>query len=153
MGVSLNGLLQSGRVSALERVSLVAVLKEVEGGDGADAELKGEIGDVVGVEAGEGVLALLAVLVGVLLEEGRDGLAGTAPGGVGLDGDVGSASDELVELGLGLDVNDGHGGLFGERAFCCCGGCCSGWVEVVGDEGFWRGRLIGSINWRRGWAG
>lgn len=47
----------------------------------------------------------------MLGEEGRDGLAGAAPGGVGLEGDVGRGFDEFVELGFGGDVDDG--GHFG----------------------------------------
>lgn len=68
--------------------------------------------------------------VGVLAEEGGDGLAGAAPGGVRLEGDVRGGFDELVELSFGGDIDDGHfvvvvgflvglffGGLVGERSW------------------------------------
>jgi hypothetical protein len=109
----LRQLLQRSRVRAGQVLGLFAVLEEEEGGDAADAELEGQVGDVVGVEARKGVL-VVAVVAGVLVEEGGDGLAGAAPGGVGLEGDVGLGLDELVELGLGGDVDDfGHFGCWG----------------------------------------
>ena len=96
-------------VGAVEGFHLFPVLEDEEGGDGADAELLGEVGDVVGVELGEDVL-VARVFVGVLDEEGGYGLAGAAPGGCGLEGDEGLRADEVVELGLGGDVYDDHCG-------------------------------------------
>lgn len=112
-GELLDGLLQGRGVGALQGVvGLVAVLEEEEGGDAADAQLKGQVGHVVGVELGKGHGVGLGEGVGVLGEEGRDGLAGAAPRGVGLQRDVGVGLDQLVELRLGLDVDDAHfGGL------------------------------------------
>lgn len=103
---TLRQLLQRSRVRSREVLDLFAVFEEEEGGDAADAELHGQVGDVVGVEARKGEL-FVAVAAGVLGEEGGDGLAGAAPGGVGLEGDVGGGFDELVELGFGGDVDDG----------------------------------------------
>lgn len=102
----LRQLLQRSRVRARQVLRLLAILEEEEGGDAADAELHGQVGDVVGVEARKGVL-FVAVAAGVLVEEGGDCLAGAAPGGVGLEGDVGGCFDEFVELGFGGDVDDG----------------------------------------------
>ena len=103
---------QGGWVRAGKVIHLLAVLKEEKGRDGADAELLGEIGDVVGVEADKGVGALDGELFRLLGEHGGDGLAGAAPGGVGLDGDDGGLADDLVELGLGCDFDDfGFGGI------------------------------------------
>lgn len=118
---SLRQLAQRSRVRAGKVLRLLAVLEEEEGGDAADAELHGEVGDVVGVEARKGVL-FVAEVVGVLVEEGGDGLAGAAPGGVGLEGDVGGGFDELVELSFGGDVDDGHFGWFFDLWVCFLGG-------------------------------
>lgn len=107
-GHLLEGLLQDGGLGPNHVARLVALFEEEEGGDGADAELKGQVGDLVGVEARKGVLVGQGEGGGVLVEEGRDGLAGAAPDGVGLEHDVGRLLDELVKLGLGLDIDDGH---------------------------------------------
>ncbi len=123
-GQVLDDLLQGRGFGRGQVGRLVALFEEEEGGDGADAELKGEVGDLVGVEAGECVLFGEAERGGKLVEKGRDGLAGAAPDGVGLQGDVGRRFEQLVELGLGLDVNDGHDG----RLFC-------GVLRVVGCGG------------------
>ena len=106
LAVGLSELLERGRVCASKIVDLLSVLKHEEGGDTADAELLGEVGDFVGVELDKGVLVRDLILVGVLLEEGGDGLARAAPGGVGLDEDIWVRLDELVELSLGGDFMD-----------------------------------------------
>ena len=108
--------LQRWRVRPGHGIALLAILKEEERRDGANIELKGQVGHVVGVEAGKSELVPLGVRLeqrlGLLGEDGGDGLAGAAPGGVGLEGDVGVLLDEGVEVGLGLDVNDRHGAFF-----------------------------------------
>ncbi|CAI6093192.1 unnamed protein product [Clonostachys chloroleuca] len=105
-GELLDELLEGGRAGSREARALLGVLEGEEGGDGADSQFEGEVGDLVGVEAGEGE-GVARVVSGELVEDGGDGLAGAAPGGVGLDGDVGGLADQFVELGLGLDVDDG----------------------------------------------
>jgi hypothetical protein len=113
LGVAGDGGSQLGRDGTQQVAVLVAVLEEEEGGDGSDAHLKGEVGDIVGVELGESKL-FRGVLFGLLFEDGGDGLARTAPRGAGLEGDVGGVLDELVELSLGGDFHDGRsGGHFG----------------------------------------
>jgi hypothetical protein len=67
---------------------------------------------VVGVELGDGDLAV--VVFGELFHDGGDALAGAAPGGPGVDDDVGVLLDELGEVGV-RDVDGlrgrGHRGL------------------------------------------
>lgn len=90
LGQMLHLALQRRRARARDGpVHLVPVLEEQKRGEGADAELKGQVGHVVGVELGEGVGLVDGVGLGVLDEEGGDGLAGAAPGCAGLEGDVG----------------------------------------------------------------
>lgn len=103
----LRQLLQRRRVRARQGISLITILEDEEGGDAANAQLKGQVGHLVGVEAGKGVFVVGEGL-GVLVEHGGDGFAGAAPGCVGLEGDVGRFLGEFVELGFGLDVDDGH---------------------------------------------
>lgn len=119
LGVGLDSGSQLGRNSTHQIAGLVAVLEEEEGGNRADAELKSEIGDIIGVELSEGVL-VGSVLLGLLLEDGGDGLARTAPRGVGLEGDVGGVLDELVELSLGGDLGNGRGGHCEGFVRCVC---------------------------------
>lgn len=119
---------QLGRDGTQQVAVLVAVLEEEEGGDGSDTKLKGEVGDIVGVELGESEL-LRGVLIGLLLEDGGDGLARTAPRGVGLEGDVGGVLDELVELSLGGDVHNGRRGGHFDRGYVRLRFCV-----LVGDE-------------------
>ena len=115
----LNDLLQCGGLGRRQVARLVALFEEEEGGDGADAKLKGQVGHLVGVETRKGVLFGEAERGGELVEEGRDGLARAAPDGVGLQSDVGRLLDKLVELGLGLDVDDGHGDGVSSLFFWC----------------------------------
>lgn len=102
-------LLQRRRVRARQSISLIPILKDEKRRNAANAQLKRQVRHLVGVEAGEGVLVVGEGL-GVLVEHGGDGLAGAAPGCVGLEGDVGCLLGEFVELGFGLDVDDGHFG-------------------------------------------
>lgn len=110
LGQVIDGRLQRARVGARHDRRPLGLGEEVEGGDGGDAELLGEIGDLVDVELGEGDGVVGGQGVGVLLEEGGDGFAGAAPSCAGLDGDRVGVADELVELLLGGDGDDGHGG-------------------------------------------
>jgi hypothetical protein len=119
--VGLGELLERGRVRASKIIDLVSVLEHEEGGDTTDAELLGEVRDFVGVELDKGVLVRDLILVGVLLEEGGDGLARAAPGGVGLEEDIGVRLEELVELSLGGDFLDHFEYSFVKaRGACIC---------------------------------
>lgn len=112
--------MQLGRVCALDAVEQLAVLEDLEGGHGADAELLGDLGGVVDVDGDEvgGVTVLLGqtggrglacacdwglVVAGLRVECRSDDLAGTAPVGVGVDDDD----------ALGLGVGGGGCGLLG----------------------------------------
>lgn len=98
---------------------LLAVLEEEERGHGGDAVAGGNLLDVVDVDLGKGERVFGAVLVGEGLVDGRDGLAGRAPVGVEVDGDVGVCGEERVEVLGGLDVVEVVGAHFG-------GGVCDG---------------------------
>lgn len=64
--------LESRRAGTDELVGLLAVDKDLEGGHGADAELLGELGEVVDVDLGEeDVLELLVVGVPVVKKKER----------------------------------------------------------------------------------
>ncbi|KAI9158024.1 hypothetical protein HJFPF1_06010 [Paramyrothecium foliicola] len=129
----LGGGAEAPGVSALDHLlavdgDLLALLEEHEGGHGGDAVAAGDVADVVDVDLGKGQLARVAVLAGEVGEDGGDGLAGGAPVGEEVDGDVGGAGEELVELrGRGdvLDLVVGHGGdgrafVAGERGGDVC---------------------------------
>lgn len=119
-----DGLLEGRGVGAGKAIDLLALLEDEEGGDGADAELEGQVGDVVSVEAGKGERVRDgggASVVGVLVVERRDGLAGAAPGRGSLEDDVGVCGEEVVEVGLCGDCCDGHGGGGSFRRGGACG--------------------------------
>ncbi|KAH0493403.1 hypothetical protein TgHK011_000074 [Trichoderma gracile] len=88
---------------------LLALLEEEKGGHGGDAVAGGDVLDVVDVDLCEGEVLVDGVLVGEGLVDGGDGLAGRAPVGVEVDGDVGGGGEEGVELVDGFDVVDGAG--------------------------------------------
>lgn len=78
----LDGGLESGNVGTDDLSDALAVLVDVEGGHGADANLGGDVGQLVDVDLVEGDVG---VLLAELLDLGGDGLAGTAPGGEEVD--------------------------------------------------------------------
>ncbi|KAL9471909.1 hypothetical protein ACSS6W_009850 [Trichoderma asperelloides] len=120
----LSGSAQAAGVGALDHGlavdgNLLALLEEEEGGHGGDAVAGGNLGDVVDVDLGKGEGVFGAVLVGERLVDGGDGLAGRAPVGVEVDGDVGVCGEERVELLGGLDVVDVVGAHFGCDVCVC----------------------------------
>lgn len=100
----LDGGLESSGVGTNNGSDLLAVLEEDESGHGANAELLGDLGDLVDVdlvEAGAGVGR------GHLDDLRGDGLAGTAPGGEEVDDHQGAGlSASGIEVGLSLEVVD-----------------------------------------------
>lgn len=95
----LNSSLQSRRVSPNHLLDLLAVLEENEGRHGADSQFLGHFWVLVDVK-------LDKVDVGVLLapagDLGRDGLAGTAPFGEGVDDDQLVAGERALEFGFAV---------------------------------------------------
>lgn len=85
---------------------MLAGLEELEGGHGADAVGGGDVADVVDVDLGEGQVAGHRAGASQLGVDGRDLLAGRAPVGVEVDGDVGRRGHEGRELGGRGDVVD-----------------------------------------------
>jgi hypothetical protein len=82
-------------------VDLLAVLEEKESRHSADAELSRNIRALVDIELDE---VDVGVLVAPGMDLGRDGLAGTAPLGEGVDDDQLAAGDGLGELGFAIDL-------------------------------------------------
>ena len=82
-------------VGATDSLDDLAALVELESGHGGDTVFGGDAGELVDVDLDE---ADALVLVAQLLEDGRDGLAGTAPGGEVVDDD-----GALVVCDLGLE--------------------------------------------------
>lgn len=97
--VLLDGGLNSRGVRSDHLADLLATLEEDESGHGADAELLRDVGGLVDVDLDE---LGAGVLVAVLLDLGRDGLARTAPGGEGVEDDQLTAGDGGVELALSV---------------------------------------------------
>lgn len=106
---ALDKLGQRRRVGADQGLGGRAVLVVEERGHGADAKLLGQLGDVVDVELGEEDVLKL-VLLGQLLKDRSDHLAGTAPDGSGIDDDGLVGLDGGLEIGLGLELGDSHVG-------------------------------------------
>jgi hypothetical protein len=83
------------------------LIEEVEGRNGGDAEGGGHLGDVIDVDTSESEgLLNVGVGLGLVVEERDHDLAGAAPRGVGLEGDVAVRLQELDELLLRVDVDD-----------------------------------------------
>lgn len=96
-------------VGADKAVDLLAVLEKEEGGNGADAEFLGNFGNFVDVKLDKVHLVLEFIRVGVLFQDGSNGLARRAPVGVRVDNDDLVVCDGLTELVGGLDNVDSHG--------------------------------------------
>jgi len=109
LGELLDGLLESGGVGADDLLGLLALLEEEEGGHGADAKLLAHVGDLIDVNLDKVDLAVL-LLVGEVDKDGGNGLAGTAPGGEGINDDEVMLLQGSVELGLVVNVVDNHVG-------------------------------------------
>lgn len=97
-----DSLLDSGGVGAAngQGINLRAILVEQEGGHGGDAVVGSNTGELVNVDLVEldGGDA-----VAQLLDHGRDGLAGTAPGGEEVDNDgLLAVLNELLPLLLAV---------------------------------------------------
>jgi len=86
---------------------LVAILEGHEGRDRANAEELSNIRRIVDVDFSKDDAVLFSVLSRVLLELGRDHVAGTAPGSPEVNDDGLAAVDELREVSLVLDFG-GH---------------------------------------------
>jgi len=98
---------ESPGVGTNELVGLLAIDKDLKGGHGADAELLGEVGEVVDVNLGEeDVLELL--LVGVLGEERSNSFARAAPCGEAVEHDNLVLLEGRLPGVNGLDVVDSH---------------------------------------------
>jgi hypothetical protein len=82
----------------------LAALEQQQGGDVADAVLGGQRAVLVHVDLGD--LDLARVLVGGLVEQGRDGLAGAAPDGPEVDEHRLGRADDLGLKAVGAGVDD-----------------------------------------------
>jgi len=132
--VVLDGLFESLLVRTDDLADLLAVLEEHERGHGADAELLGDVGDLVDVNLVEVDLVLELLRFGELDEFGRDDLAGAAPGGEAVDHDEFVAAGLVhggAEGGFVCEIVDRHvvSGLCEVAGLACCeeagGMCCS----------------------------
>lgn len=95
----LDGSLESGRVGTDNLSDELAVLVDVEGRHGTDANVGSDVGQLVNVDLVEGGVG---VLLAEFLDLGSDGLARTAPGGEEVDnGDT--LAGLLGELSLARD--------------------------------------------------
>lgn len=94
---------------------LLPLLEEQKRRHGRDAVRPGRLLHVIDVDLCEGQGAGDGVLAGQGLEDGGDGLAGGAPVGEEVDGDVGGGGEEGLELREGVDVLD----LVAHFVWCC----------------------------------
>jgi hypothetical protein len=89
------------RVGADDGLELLAVLEQLEGGHGADAQLLGDVRHGVNVDLVE---ARGGEFLGELGHLGRDDLAGAAPGGVGVDDHHAALLDRLAVFGEAAEL-------------------------------------------------